>query len=136
MNSFDDVVCALMKGNVLDDLNLFMDSQLDRFRISKGDQGAEYTSEQFQSYQQFCDILEDRINQSCSENAVEPQTFMLACRQNIESSPTVDTFAKILLISTEFQLFDDIMRDLNKRQYMFKIWRDWSDVLVRRLGRK
>ena len=134
--SFDSVVCDIMEGDILDVLNTFMDSQSNLFQSTREAQCADYTSDQFQAYQRFCDILEERVSMSCSNESVDPEAFMNACIASIDVSPTVDTFAKILLISTGFQLFDDIMRDVEKRKYMFKIWKDWSNTLVRSTRRK
>jgi hypothetical protein len=136
MEIFDNVVCAIMQGNILEIMNTFMDSHSDRFSNDRDTQGADYTGPQFESYQQFCDIIEDRVIQVCTSLSVDPKSFIDACRDNIAASPAVDTFAKILLISTEFQLYDDVMRDREKRKYMFKIWRDWSNTLACNAGHK
>lgn len=136
MDGFDAVVCDIMRRTVLEELNEFMDLHRHKFATSRDAQGSEFTSEQFVCYQQFCDILEDQVAQSCSNESVNPKDFMKVCTSNIDVSPTVDTFARILLLSTDFQLFDDVMRDTEKRKYMFKLWRDWSNVLVQSLGRK
>ena len=136
MDSFDAVICDIMRSNVLEELNEFMDMHRDKFATSREIQGSEYTSEQFICYQQFCDILENQVALCCSNQSINPKDFMKVCTSNIDVSPTVDTFAKILLLSTDFQLFDDVMRDTEKSKYMFRLWRDWSNVLVQSVERK
>lgn len=135
MEPFDAVVCDIMEGDVLGCLDAFMDTHLKIFQTPKTDY-SEFTTEQFRIFQRFCDILEKKVAESCMHRSVDPSLFMKACTDNLNVSEAVNTFAKILLISTEFQLFDDVMRDYEKRRYMFKIWRDWGNMLALSLGRK
>lgn len=133
MEKFDEVVLSIMQGDVLEILDAFMDEKTPVFIVKKD---CEFTLQQYEAYQEFCDLLEDRVIGSCGVIGVDAKDFYKVCCDNQECSPVVSTFSTILLISTEFELFDDVMRDQEKRRYMFKIWRDWGNALAHSMGRK
>lgn len=100
----------------------------DRASMRSGSNNREYTNVNYVIYRRFSNLIEEIIQDSCRIEHVDIEQFYRNCAaENL--SPAFDVFSKVLLISTDFQAFDDVMRNPEVRRYMFKLWRDWGNVM-------
>ena len=97
-------------------------------RNNKSSKHREYSNTNYNVYQRFSNLMEEIIQDSCSIEHIDIEQFYSNCASET-LSPAFDVFSKVLLISTDFQTFDDVMRNDEMRRYMFKLWRDWGNVM-------
>jgi hypothetical protein len=132
MELFENVVLDMLQCDVINELHNFLNEKSVQF--SGDDNVDDYSNEDYAIFQEFCNLLESHVDNSCFKLDIDVNDFYDACAQ--QNSGVIDVFSKILLISSDFLTFKDVMRDSEKRSYMFRMWSDWSRALVSSLDRK
>jgi len=85
----------------------------------------ENTHEQYEIYEKYLSLVERIIVNACEDINISQENFHRYCARN-QNSPTVDVFCQLIVISTSFEAFSDIMKDRSKRSYMFQVFNSWK----------
>jgi len=101
----------------------------DGVRKSK-DSGNAYSLQQYEIFDQFTVLVENQLNNCCESLGFSSSEFYQTCKILSDSKNTiVEVFCTLVLSSTEFQLFADIMLDACKRGYFIQIIQSWRSTL-------
>ena len=99
----------------------FMETNEDDFLNISG----EFSHRHHTIYNDFILLVENRISKICSSMDIEIDDFF-DCVKKYENVPVVDVFNTLIILTTNFESFADVMIDPRKRQYLFvgiKMWR-------------
>jgi hypothetical protein len=89
----------------------------------------EISHEQYAVYERFTNMIEDTVEKACS-GRMPHEEFLLFIRDHQEE-PAVDIFSNLMLLSSTFEAFCDMVSDRSKRQYVFSIIDAWRNQLSR-----
>ncbi len=134
MEVLEKVCTKCLSSYYMDQLVSFMNEHETTY-VGRTSVDGEHSNENFVLYKQFSSLIEDIVTNACAEENISAESFYKLCSEE-HSTPTFDVLSQVLLISTEFQTFDDVMRDKEKRRYMFNIWRTWGNTLSKATMRK
>lgn len=94
------------------------------------DSGNDYTLQQYEVFDIFTDLVELQLKNCCESVGVSTSDFYQTCKTLSDSKNVmVDVFCTLVLSSTEFELFADIMKDAGKRSYYIQIIQSWRTAL-------
>lgn len=97
---------------------------------SGGSRIKEFSHEQYSVYEGFIALVERRISRFASEyDNMSLEQFFEACREH-SSVPSVDVFNSIIVLTTQFQAFADVVSDEGKRRYMFDAINAWKQYFA------
>jgi hypothetical protein len=92
--------------------------------------GNQYTLKQYEIFDHFTELIEGQLNNCCKCLGFSTSEFYETCKRLSDSrNAVVDVFCTLVLSSTEFQLFADIMQDVGKRDYFIQIIQSWRNTL-------
>ena len=134
MEVLEKICSKCLSKHYMDKLISFMNDHEMEY-VGRVSLDGEYSNENFVLYKQFSSLIEDIVTNACAEESISADFFYKLCSEE-HGTPAFDVLSQVLLISTEFQAFDDVMRDKEKRRYMFNIWRTWGDTLSKATMRK
>ena len=121
-----DVVLCCLGQDLLEDLMRFMEDQSERFASSlDGLAPGEHSLEGSAIHDEYVHLIEARLAAPLKRHGKTVQEFFGICSKIQEAGhdEEIQPFLKVILAASDFLLFADIMRDLDKRNYFFIILR-------------
>ena len=128
-NDVEDVLNLFLSKDYFDKWIAFIDNNCELFSES-GDGRQDYTLVQYETYNEFNGFVEGQLHNACDTLGFKNEDFLESCKELTDANnPIVDVFCSLVISSTEFQLFADIMTDANKRKYFIQIIESWRTTL-------
>ncbi len=125
LNLVENVICTLFEDNCFSKWEMRVNDDASLFStVCKED--CEFSHEQYQLFEKFSGFVEDQLCECCSKYGVSTKEFYNACSLLTGNEPMVDVFCMLVLASTEFNLYADIMNSDEKRKYYFQIMKSWK----------
>ena len=126
---FEDVLSLFFSKDHFDKWVNFINSNCDVFVQKEGDR-EDFSLAQYEVYEQFNVFVDDQLLCACDSLGYKTADFLEYCKDHSDGAdPMVDVFSTLVLSSTEFRLFADVMSDENKRNYFVHIIESWRTTL-------
>jgi hypothetical protein len=111
----------------------FMDQNEEAFNGSSQskEEGGEYGLGATEIHQRFTELVESQLDEVLSQLGLATAEFMTMCSslEDFEDDGSLQSFLQIVLGSSDFAVFGDIMRSPEKRRYYFQILGMWKSSL-------
>jgi hypothetical protein len=128
----DDTVQSHITSIISDS---FSDSALEKWELFMeensmlfSDVNEEYSHKHYEIYNEFIELIEGRLEKMCNSCDIELSDFFDECKQ-YKDVPAIDVFNSLIILTTEFRAFTDVMSDVNKRRYLFNGIKQWKNYL-------
>lgn len=102
-------------------------------------QGTQFNLAQTEVHRGFEQRVEEGLDGILSRHGLGLEGFLKLCGQTDSADPRLEgerqafaVFAQVVLSATDFHVFADIMRDREKRRYLFSIMRRYREMAERR----
>ena len=92
----------------------YMDKNEDYFSVLP----SEYTHLHHEIYQEFISMIEERIAKKCAAAGINMRKFFEVCK-HCEKTPAINVFNTVIVLTTDFEAFVDVMHDHRKRNFVF-----------------
>jgi len=98
------------------------------FEAAQEQQGQEHSHLEYLLHRDFTDVVDVSIDRTCSSLGVST-TRMYETLRDDKGDPVVDALLQIITMTTQFDLFAEMMRDAQKQNYLFTVLKSWMSTL-------
>jgi len=90
----------------------------------------DYTHIQYDIYNEYNNLIENQLEKCCMKYNISIKEFYFICKElNNTNNVIVDVFCTLILSLTEIEIFNDIISNIEKRQYFYHIIESWRGTL-------
>jgi hypothetical protein len=115
----------LWQRSLNDSRSLFLEAQDDGVSA----ESKECSHRQFLIHRDFTDMVEACTDQVCTSIGTTPIALYAIMRDHMNDK-VVDAFMIIVGMTTQFEIFAEMMRDKEKQRYLFGVLGSWQSLLT------
>ena len=123
----EDIIVMLLSCDYIGKWEKFISDNEHTF--SDGCSDCDYSHPQYALFERFSSLVDDQIKECCTKVGYSTSSFHQACRDSMDGpnkgNDAAGIFCTLVVASTEFETFADIMSDKNKKKYFFQILESW-----------
>lgn len=125
INILKDIIGVCFSEDKIDQWREFLIEKECDFKNNE----SEYSHFQYQVYRDFIEMIEVSLQEKCERNRLTLDEFFELC-QSFDNIPAVNVFNTVIVLTTSPETFFDIMKDSNKREYMFGVILSWRKYFL------
>lgn len=114
-----------MSGDTIAIWTAFFEVATEQLAKADRDSSSMYSQCERELHLEFEQLIESRIGQLCSQNGCTVDEFREALGKQTDDD-AAQVFTQVLLLGSEFEVFVDVVRSREKREYFLHILRQWQ----------
>jgi hypothetical protein len=119
------IIRGCMCGDTILSLTAFFEVATEQLAKADRDSSSMYSQRERELHLEFEQLIESRIRHICSQNGCTVDEFREALGKQTDDD-AAQVFTQVLLLGSEFEVFVDVVRSREKREYFLHILRQWQ----------
>lgn len=133
VGGIENVIEVFFDGNYMNEWKEFININSKYFHK----ENKEYDHKHYEIYEEFNNLVENQLINCCERVGYSSNSFFHECKDILNDTKNknstkyefINIFCILVIASTEFELFCDLMKDINKQKYYFQIFESWKKTL-------
>ena len=128
MNTTASIIRGCVSADTIAAWSSYLESAAEELAKIDRDSSSMYSQRERELHLEFEQLIESRVSALCTQHGTTLRDFSAALSGDLadDVAAAVQVFTQVLLLGSEFEVFVDVVRSREKREYFVHILRQWQ----------